>query len=164
MVIIASSMKNIQLPVGSRRFPPQVVSDAAMVVSPSLPALIARLYSVVAVLQLQGVLLPPACTGAAPFETEYSTMGAALGLWLAAVCIYYALHNPYGRLGGQFVLMWAMVRWTMGSSPWGPARAHVGQGVLDDGEGYGRLGGQFVLMWAMPRWTTRRGRLGSRVF
>ena len=83
-----------------------------MVVSPSLPALIARLYSLVAVLQLQGVLLPPACTGAAPFETEYSTMGAALGLWLAAVCIYYALHNPYGRLGGQFVLMWAMPRWT----------------------------------------------------
>ena len=97
------------------RRPAQVVSDAASVVSPSLPQLIARLYNVVAVLQLQGVLLAPSCTGAPPFETEYSTMAAALGLWVTTALIHYSWRHPIGRLGGQFVLMWAMVRWMVGS-------------------------------------------------
>ena len=98
--------------------------------SPSLPPLIARLYGAVAVLQLEGVLLPPACTGTAdsrgvvwreaaspsstragapPFESERTTMGAALGLWGVAVAIYYASRHPTVRLGGQFALMWAMI-------------------------------------------------------
>ena len=88
----------------------QVVSDAASVVSPTLPALLARVYNMVAVLQLQGVLLPPSCTGAPPFETEYSMMGAALVLWLLPVVIFHTLQNSYGRLVGQAMLMWAMVR------------------------------------------------------
>jgi len=51
----------------------QVVSDAATVASPSLPPLVAALYRGTAVLQLQGVLSPPACTGALPFGTDIST-------------------------------------------------------------------------------------------
>lgn len=84
------------------------MSDAAEAVSPSLPPLIARLYSAVAVLQLQGILLPPACTGSLPFGTELSTLGAALGLWGVTVAIYYTSRSRYVRLGGQFALMWAM--------------------------------------------------------
>ena len=42
----------------------QVVSQAASVQSPSLPGFVRRLYGAVAVLQFEGVLLPPACTGA----------------------------------------------------------------------------------------------------
>lgn len=86
----------------------QVVSDAAALVSPSLPPLIARLYTSVAVLQLQGILIPPACTGSHPFEIELSTMGAALALWGIAIVIYYVSRHPLVRLGGQFALMWAM--------------------------------------------------------
>lgn len=76
--------------------------------SPSLPLLVARLYRAVAVLQLQGVLLPPACVGSPPFESELSTLGVALALWGVAIFVYYASRHPLVRLGGQFTLMWAM--------------------------------------------------------
>ena len=36
-------------------------------------------------------------------------MGAALGLWAAAVAVYYASRHPTVRLGGQLALMWAMI-------------------------------------------------------
>lgn len=43
---------------------PQVVSQAASVRSPSTPAAMRMLYRALAGLQLQGILLPPSCTGA----------------------------------------------------------------------------------------------------
>lgn len=67
----------------------QVVSNAGAVTAASLPPLIRRLYSAVAALQLEGVLLPPACTGAYPFEQEASLMALALSCWGGAVVAYY---------------------------------------------------------------------------
>ena len=69
---------------------PQVISDVAAVASPSLPPLLRSLYSSVAVLQLQGALLPPACTGAYPFETQAITLSIANAAWLVAAVVYYA--------------------------------------------------------------------------
>lgn len=88
----------------------QVVSDAAAVVSPSLPPLVAALYNAAAVIQLQGVLRPPACTGAPPFETEFSMMGASLIMFSIAVAAYYMTTNAKTRIVGQVALMVAMVR------------------------------------------------------
>jgi hypothetical protein len=67
----------------------QVVSDVAAAASPSLPPVLRTFYNAVVVLQFQGVLLPPACTGAYPFESEVITMAAALALWLPSFTIYY---------------------------------------------------------------------------
>lgn len=53
----------------------QVVSDVAVASSQSLPPYLAALYARVIVLQMQGVLVPPACTGAYAFEGQVcSTM------------------------------------------------------------------------------------------
>jgi hypothetical protein len=68
----------------------QVVSNAATVSSTTLPPLLASLYRAIAVLQLHGVLLPPACTGAYPFETQVEIICAALGAWFLAVAVYYS--------------------------------------------------------------------------
>lgn len=48
----------------------QVVSDVAVASSQSLPPYLAALYARVVVLQLQGVLLPAACTGSYAFQSE----------------------------------------------------------------------------------------------
>ena len=50
----------------------QVVSDVAVASSQSLPPYLAALYARVIVLQMQGVLVPPACTGAYAFEGQAS--------------------------------------------------------------------------------------------
>lgn len=86
----------------------QVVSDAASVDSPSLPSLLRALYSVLAVLQFQGILLSPACTGGTPFQTELCTMGIALSPWIVTLLMYYGRRDAMSRLLGQFTLMFAM--------------------------------------------------------
>ena len=61
-------------------------------------------------------MLPPACTGAYAFASQVGAMGAALGVWTAAV-LAYALTSPYnsgrlhrwGRLGGRAALTAALV-------------------------------------------------------
>lgn len=86
----------------------QVLSDVASVPSPTLPSLIFELYRNVAVLQMQGVLMSPACSGASPFESEISIMSVALVLWLVTVVIYYCTDSHAGRLLGQASLTWAI--------------------------------------------------------
>jgi len=87
----------------------QVVSDAASVLSSSLPPLVTMLYEALSVLQLQGVLQPTACTGAMPFTPEVSMLSVALGLWVATVCLFYCAKSPRMRLAGQFALMLTLV-------------------------------------------------------
>ena len=53
----------------------QTVSQAAPASAASLPPLLATIFRGVAVLQLDGVLLPPACTGAYAFESEVRRRG-----------------------------------------------------------------------------------------
>ena len=48
----------------------QIVSQVARVASTSLPPLLQVIYRAVSLIQLQGVVLPPSCTGGYPFETE----------------------------------------------------------------------------------------------
>ena len=48
----------------------QTVSQAAPASAASLPPLLATVFRGIAVLQLDGVLLPPACTGAYAFESQ----------------------------------------------------------------------------------------------
>lgn len=67
---------------------PQVVSQVARVSSASLPPLMRSLYTAVSVLQLQGIVLPPACTGAYPFELEASLLATTLGLLLTVYVTY----------------------------------------------------------------------------
>ena len=52
----------------------QTVSQAAPASAAALPPFLATLFRGVAVLQLDGVLLPPACTGAYAFESEVRVM------------------------------------------------------------------------------------------
>lgn len=66
----------------------QAVSNAGSVASSSLPPIITRLYAAVAVLQFEGVLEPPACTGAYPFENEAVVLSLAMGAWGVAVLAY----------------------------------------------------------------------------
>lgn len=75
----------------------QVVSNSATLSSPSLVPIIASLFRAAAVMQLQGVLMPPACTGAYPFESEVSLMGIALGAWIICIAAYYS--RSLERLG-----------------------------------------------------------------
>ena len=84
----------------------QVVSSAATVSSPSLAPLLASLFRAAAALQLQGVLMPPACTGAYPFESEVSLMGLALCAWLLCIAMYYSRHRIAlrGRLSQAVIL------------------------------------------------------------
>ena len=53
----------------------QIVSQVTRASSTSLPAIMRAVYAGVALLQLEGILLPPQCTGAYPFETEVSSGG-----------------------------------------------------------------------------------------
>ena len=52
----------------------QTVSQAAPASAAALPPFLATLFRGVAVLQLDGVLLPPACTGAYAFESDVRSM------------------------------------------------------------------------------------------
>lgn len=81
--------------------PAQVVSNAATVSSPSLVPLLASFFRAAAVLQLEGVLLPPACTGAYPFESEVSLMILAVFAWTLCITMYYSrcVCVRLGRLG-----------------------------------------------------------------
>ena len=54
----------------------QTVAQAAPSSAAALPPFLATLFRGLAVLQLDGVLLPPACTGAYAFESE-----VCQGLW-----------------------------------------------------------------------------------
>lgn len=45
-------------------------------------------FRVVVVLQFEGILVPPACTGAYPFESEVSLMAFALFAWVLCVAVY----------------------------------------------------------------------------
>jgi hypothetical protein len=66
----------------------QAVSQVAVVTSGSLPHVMVTFFGAFEVLNLQGLLLPPACSGAYPFETEVAVMGAALGLTVITVVAY----------------------------------------------------------------------------
>lgn len=48
----------------------QTVSQAASASAAALPPFLATMFRGVAVLQLDGVLLPPACTGSYAFESQ----------------------------------------------------------------------------------------------
>jgi hypothetical protein len=73
----------------------QVVASAAAVTSTTLPPMITALYRILVVLQLQNVLLPPACTGDYPFFNSVLLMSAALCAWGIAVATFYL--RPYVR-------------------------------------------------------------------
>jgi hypothetical protein len=53
----------------------QTLAQVARVSSPSLPPLLQVLFRYVALIQLQGIVLPPSCTGGYPFQTEASEPG-----------------------------------------------------------------------------------------
>ena len=72
----------------------QIVSQVSRVASPSLPPLMKAVYAGVSLIQLQGILLPPACTGAYAFETEVSLLQVHRFDYdrqaVTTMCIYYS--------------------------------------------------------------------------
>lgn len=68
----------------------QVVSQVARASSSELPTLMRTVYSAVALIQLEGIVIAPACLGTYAFESEVGLMGAALLCWTAAIVTYYA--------------------------------------------------------------------------
>ena len=81
----------------------QTVSQAAPASAASLPPLLATVFRGIAVLQLDGVLLPPACTGAYAFESQVGRTVALLCSTLSAV-IYVTLTMK--RRLASWVLPW----------------------------------------------------------
>lgn len=76
----------------------QTVSQAAPVSAASLPPFLATLFRGLSVLQLDGVLLPPACTGAYAFESQARVLSAALGLALVYLGIMLTGSRAPARL------------------------------------------------------------------
>jgi len=68
----------------------QVVSQVARASSSELPTLMRTVYSAVALIQLEGIVIAPACLGTYAFQSEVGLMGAALLCWTAAIVTYYA--------------------------------------------------------------------------
>jgi hypothetical protein len=65
---------------------------------------------------VQGIVLPPACTGVYPFASDVGIMSAAVTLWLTAVLIYmFASHaDPrslcsWTRLAGRVLMTAALI-------------------------------------------------------
>lgn len=65
--------------------PSQVVSNVAQDCSSRLPGVLRSLYAGVALLQLQGVSLPPACLDGYPFSNDVAILGLAVGAWLLSL-------------------------------------------------------------------------------
>jgi hypothetical protein len=62
----------------------QVLSNVAQVGSYRLPPALRSLYQGVALMQLQGITLPPACFSGYLFSTQVATIGLGTGMWLLA--------------------------------------------------------------------------------
>lgn len=83
----------------------QVISNVAQDGSHRLPQALQSLYRGVALLQLQGVTLPPSCISGYPFSTQLATLGVAVGVWLIAFALALASHRLPGRAWRPVVVL-----------------------------------------------------------
>ena len=92
----------------------QAFSQASQVSSAALPPILAALYRGVAVLQLQGIVMHPSCTGAYPFQTQVGIMVSALASWGVAACIYASRTRVgFVRTIGRLALTLAVILFTV---------------------------------------------------
>ena len=91
----------------------QVISDVAIASSQAglLPPLLSVMYARVAALQFEGGILPAACTGAYPFQSQVVTLAAAVALWTFTVVVYYCAPGSASnlRFAGQITLLGALL-------------------------------------------------------
>lgn len=66
----------------------QLVIQVGQAAQPGLPLLLFRLYELLALLQLKGITLPPACLSTPPFLQEIIEMGVAMGLIIALSALF----------------------------------------------------------------------------
>ena len=86
----------------------QVLSNVSQVNSKRLPRALQSVYRGIALLQLQGVSLPPACVpDGYYFSTEVSLMSVALFFWLSAVVLSAGFWLRRG------LLLWRFIRLSM---------------------------------------------------
>jgi hypothetical protein len=87
----------------------QIVSQVSRVVSTSVPPLLATVYRGVALIQLQGIVLPPACTGAYPFEQEVAINAFGLALTVLFFALFILVRNKKVRKIAGYVLTAAVL-------------------------------------------------------
>jgi hypothetical protein len=87
----------------------QIVSQVSRVVSTSVPPLLATIYRGVALIQLQGIILPPACTGAYAFEQEVAINSFGLALTALFFALYFIGRSGKLRKIAGYVLTAAVL-------------------------------------------------------
>lgn len=65
----------------------QVLSNVSQVNSARLPPALRAVYRGIALLQLQGAILPPSCTNGNYFEADFAFLSLGMGLWVLAVSL-----------------------------------------------------------------------------